>query len=81
MARHLFIVSRHHLGLYEYLIERFAGDAKVTVILDRRVGDRRQANASHHDDRRGGNRRAPRLPDDDLTPRGPRSHLIVTLDG
>lgn len=41
VARTLFIVSRRHTDLYEYLKERFAGDEQVEVILDRRgAGDR-----------------------------------------
>jgi hypothetical protein len=36
MARYLFIVSQQHQYLYELLVERFAGDPNVEVILDRR---------------------------------------------
>jgi hypothetical protein len=42
MARHLFIVSRHHAGLYTYLTERFQDDRKVDIIIDRRVEERRR---------------------------------------
>ena len=45
MARTLFIVSRRHPDLYEYLKERFASDDQVEVILDRRAGVARQAGA------------------------------------
>ncbi|HEX9821826.1 MAG TPA: hypothetical protein VGD07_19665 [Methylomirabilota bacterium] len=37
MARYLFIVSRRDPGLLAFLRERFAGDANVEVILDRRA--------------------------------------------
>ena len=45
MAHHLFIVSREKVWLFEYLLERFAGDRDVTVVLDRRRGD--DARARH----------------------------------
>jgi hypothetical protein len=77
MARHLFIVSRAHGLLYEYLIERFADDPNVEVILDRRVGERRQSNQARREDRRRGDRRAQVRLDDDI---GHRSHRIVTLE-
>ena len=41
MARNVFVVSRRHPDLYEYLRERFATDQAVEVILDRRIGQRR----------------------------------------
>ena len=36
-TRTLFIVARRHHDLYSYLRERFATDAAVEVILDRRT--------------------------------------------
>lgn len=36
MANYLFIVSREHPLLHDYLCERFADDRNVRVILDRR---------------------------------------------
>jgi hypothetical protein len=81
MARYLFVVSRQHVGLYEYLLERFATDQNVTVTLDRRVAERRRAPGGRNDDRRLGDRREPVSPEDDLAPRGARSHRIVTLEG
>jgi len=80
MARHVFVVSRHHARLYDYLIERFQGDRKVEVILDRRVGERRAAERRNGGllpgtDRRSGDRREKR-PGDDLVL---RSHVIITL--
>jgi hypothetical protein len=70
MARHLFIVSRHHPRLYEYLVERFRDDVKVGVILDRRVSEPAGEPPE-------GERRRPRPADDDLDV---RSHIIVTID-
>jgi hypothetical protein len=39
--RHLFIVSRDQPALFAYLSREFAGEPEVTVILDRRQGQRR----------------------------------------
>jgi hypothetical protein len=75
MARHVFIVSRHHARLYDYLVERFHDDHKVEVILDRRVGERRAGGLAPGSERRSGDRREKR-PGDDLML---RSHVIVTL--
>jgi len=69
VARHLFIVSRHHPRLYDYLLERFQDDANVEVVLDRRAA------RGQPDERRADDRRQQRSPDDDLNL---RSHLIVT---
>ena len=41
VSEHLFIVSRHHPGLYGYLSREFSDEVDVTVILDRRAGERR----------------------------------------
>jgi hypothetical protein len=41
VAHHLFIVSRHEPGLFSYLSREFADEPGVTVILDRRHGERR----------------------------------------
>ena len=80
MARHLFIVSRAHQALYDYLLERFRTDEKVTVILDRRVGDRRRGDGKTEwqgVDRRREERRRKTPPDNDLTT---RSHQIITIE-
>jgi hypothetical protein len=55
--------------LYELLIERFQGDEKVEVVLDRRVAQQQRAGEY------AGDRRQRRSPRDDLTQ---RSHLIIT---
>jgi len=79
MARHLFIVSREHPRLYEYLVARFQDDANVSVIVDRRAADRRAPGSGVFSgtDRRSRDRRQPIPPHDDLRL---RSHRIVTLE-
>ena len=76
MGRTLFIVSRHHPDLYAYLRERFAGDRGVEVILDRRLGQRRQRSRSHETERREDDRR--QRPEVDVELQS-RSHAIITL--
>lgn len=41
MAQHLFIVSRQQPDLYSYLSREFSAESEVTVIVDRRKGERR----------------------------------------
>jgi hypothetical protein len=38
----LFVVSRRQPELYEYLVQQFGDEPDVTVLLDRRTGQRRQ---------------------------------------
>ena len=77
MGRTLFIVSRQHPDLYTYLRERFATDTAVEVILDRRVGQRRQREEpAPTEDRRRADRRA--RPEVELELRS-RSHAIITI--
>jgi len=45
MARYLYIVSLRQWALFDDLLGRFSDDPKVQVILDRRRGNRRQAEA------------------------------------
>jgi hypothetical protein len=75
----LFIVSREHRRLYEYLVDRFRDDNKVEVVIDRRITDRRVP--SHLQppalDRRATDRRQVVPAHDDLTL---RSHRIVTIE-
>src|SRR5262245_64249400 len=40
MAQLVFIVARHRPRLRDYLQREFAGNADVTVIVDRRLGER-----------------------------------------
>jgi hypothetical protein len=57
MAQLVFIVSRHRPKLREYLQREFAEQAEVTVIVDRRIGDRRVGGAARTPDRRRNSRR------------------------
>jgi hypothetical protein len=41
VPRHLFIVSRQQPDLFSYLSREFSAEPEVTVILDRRQGERR----------------------------------------
>jgi hypothetical protein len=71
MGRHLFIVSRHHHSLYEYLVERFQDDRNVEVILDRR-----QRAGDSDGNQRDVERRQRQTADEELTM---RSHTVITL--
>lgn len=42
MPQHLFIVDREQRDLFSYLAREFSAEADVTVILDRRQGERRR---------------------------------------
>jgi hypothetical protein len=77
MARHLFIVSRDHAGLQVHLQERFKGDDKVEVIVDRRSAERRRTAANtQNGERRRADRRANSEMDVELRT---RSHVVVTV--
>jgi hypothetical protein len=54
VAQHLFIVSRQQPDLYSYLSREFSAESEVTVIVDRRQGERR---ASRNGARKEENRR------------------------
>jgi hypothetical protein len=41
VAKHLFIVSRQQPDLFSYLSREFSTESEVTVIVDRRQGQRR----------------------------------------
>jgi hypothetical protein len=41
VAKHLFIVSRQQPDLFSYLFREFSAESEVTVIIDRRQGQRR----------------------------------------
>jgi hypothetical protein len=73
---HLFIVSRQHPDLYEYLRGRLTADGDVRVIPDRRLGERRRKAAPAAAERRRADRRS--RPDiDEQLQRHPQA--IVTL--
>jgi CheY-like chemotaxis protein len=52
MRRYLLIVERNQPDLSDYLSRSCSGDDKVQVILDRRVGQRRQRGQTHDPERR-----------------------------
>ena len=55
---HLFIVSRSEPELFAYLSKEFEGEDDVRVIVDRRIGERRQsADSKPAIERRQGDRR------------------------
>jgi hypothetical protein len=76
MARNVVVVSRHHPDLYVYLRAKFAEDADMAVILDRRLAERRREQAPTDTERRRRDRRS--RPEIDVQLRA-RSHVIVTL--
>ena len=57
MTRHLFLVSRHHPDLYDYMREHFVTEPDVEVILDRRRAQRRRRAMAVTGERRSGERR------------------------
>src|SRR5262245_37888444 len=58
MAQLVFIVSRQRPRLRDYLQREFAGNAEVTVIVDRRLGERRRLDrGSRSPNRRNASRR------------------------
>lgn len=77
VTRHLFVVSREKRWLFDYLQERFADDPKVTIVLDRRLAERRQRHDRPAIDRRRAERRAGgHAGEDELVPQG---YFIVDL--
>jgi hypothetical protein len=75
-GRHLIVVSRDRLKIYEQLRRALAGNPTFQVILDRRHGERRRANAGATTDRRHRDRRAARAGSSPLR----WSVLVVDLD-
>ena len=57
MARQFIVVSRDDLGLYHMLSADWAGDPDLSVILDRRVGERRDESLTAAIERRRADRR------------------------
>ncbi len=68
--RLLFIVGRERRLLYDSLQRTFDGDDTVQVVLDRRVGERRQQGSTPRTERRQSERRAQRESDARLHVRG-----------
>ena len=58
IARHLLVVARDHVRLYEHLRRTLAGNQSVQVLLDRRRRERRQGKGQVAVDRRRADRRA-----------------------
>lgn len=56
-VRYLIIVSSGEPDVYEYLSQRFRGDKRVAVILDRRRTERRQQSQPPDSERRQRDRR------------------------
>ena len=76
MARTLFIVSRRHTELYDYLRERFAGDEQVEIILDRRGAREGDPVRWPDTEQRGHERRSRPEVDTELES---RSHAVITV--
>ena len=57
MPQHLFIVDRHQPDLFSYLAREFSAEPDVTVIIDRRQGERRARRQVAPSDRRQTDRR------------------------
>jgi len=53
----IFIVARYNPQLYEYLQREFSHDARIRIIMDRRVGERRQRSDTAPGERRQQERR------------------------
>jgi len=62
-ARQLIIVSGTREHLYNFFQRGFVENETVRVLLDRRVGERRQHSEPHESERRRGNRRSPKTID------------------
>lgn len=57
----LYLVARDQQKLYAYLVRCFANETNVTIIRDRRFGDRRRRNVPSVEQRRGERRRRPEV--------------------
>ena len=77
MARYLFVVSRRDSALFTYLKERFADDTNVTIVLDRRQGERRRWPEVVPMERRRRDRRARPEVDAELQS---SSYTVITLE-
>ena len=53
------IVPRTAPALFAYLKEKFADDPTISVIMDRRIGERRRGSEAPRTERRQGDRRRP----------------------
>ena len=78
-ARHLVVVSRERMKLYEELRRALTGSPAFQVILDRRHGERRRASAGATTERRRRDRRVARTWQE-TSPRLHWSVLVIDLD-
>jgi hypothetical protein len=65
-VRELLIVARDRVHLYEFLQHAYGGSEEITILLDRRQGDRRQTAQPVREERRGRERRRPPTLADDV---------------
>ena len=54
----VYVVSREHVPVFESLERAYSEDPEVSVLLDRRVDERRRSATRRPDTRRSGERRA-----------------------
>jgi len=66
----IFVVARYNPQLYDYLQREFSHEERIRIIMDRRVGERRQRGDTPASDRRQGDRRHHHEVDAHLRERG-----------
>src|SRR6266536_3461185 len=66
----IFVVARYNPQLYDYLQRAFSHEERIRIIMDRRVGERRQRGDAPPSDRRQGDRRRHQEVDVNLRERG-----------
>ena len=66
----LFVVARYNPQLYDYLQREFSHEERIRIIMDRRVGDRRQQADAAPGERRQSARRRQQDVDANLRERG-----------
>ena len=75
--RHLFIVSRAAPEVAQFLVAQFPPESNVSVLLDRRRGERRADDSPVEADRRGADRRQHREIEEELRV---HTHAFVTVN-
>jgi class 3 adenylate cyclase/tetratricopeptide (TPR) repeat protein len=66
----IFVVARYNPHLYDYLQREFSHEERIRIIMDRRVGERRQRADTPPGERRQGDRRRHQDVDSNLRERG-----------
>src|SRR6266545_3106650 len=66
----IFVVARYNPQLYDYLQREFSHEERIRIIMDRRVGERRQRGEAPPSDRRQADRRRHQEVDANLRERG-----------